>query len=69
MAKSDIKSVFRLLSSAPEDFELLGFKFEGKYYFDKALPMGAGISCSHFEEFATFLEYKVRVKGRYTLFG
>ena len=60
MAKSDIKSAFRLLPIAPEDFELLGFKFEGKYYFDKALPMGAGISCSHFEEFATFLEYKVR---------
>ncbi|XP_072037394.1 uncharacterized protein [Amphiura filiformis] len=29
MAKSDIKSAFRLLPISPGDFELLGFKFEG----------------------------------------
>ena len=60
LAKADIKSAFRLLPVSPSDFELLGFKFEGKYYFDKCLPFGCSISCALFEKFATFLEYLVR---------
>ena len=60
LAKADIKSAFRLLPVSPFDFELLGFKFEGKYYFDKCLPFGCSISCALFEKFATFLEYLVR---------
>ena len=59
-AKSDIKSAFRLLPVSPTDYELLGFRFDGKYYYDKCLPMGCSISCSLFETFITFLEFKVR---------
>ncbi len=59
LAKCDVKSAFRLLPVHPDDFELLGFKFEGKYYFDKALPMGASVSCSLFEMFSSFLEFKI----------
>ena len=40
LAREDIKSAFRLLPIAPDDFELLGIKFDGKYYVDKCLPMG-----------------------------
>lgn len=61
MAKTDIKSAFRLLPIYPGDFELLGFKFLGKYYIDKCLPMGAAISCSHFECFSTYLEYEAKM--------
>jgi hypothetical protein len=46
LAKSDIKSAFRLIPIHPADFELLGFKFEGLDYFDKMLTFGASISCS-----------------------
>ena len=60
MAKSDIKSAFRLLPVAPSDYELLGFQFNGKFYYDKCLPMGCSISCSLFESFSTFLDFKVR---------
>ena len=60
MAKSDIKSAFRLLPVSPTDYELLGFRFNGEYYYDKCLPMGCSISCSLFETFSTFLEFKVR---------
>ena len=60
LAKSDIKSAFRLIPVAPSDYELLGFKFGGQYYFDKCLPMGCSISCSLFEAFSTFLEFQVR---------
>lgn len=44
MAKADIKSVFRLLPVHPDDFVLLGFQFQGSFYFDQALPMGCSLS-------------------------
>jgi hypothetical protein len=36
--KSDIKSAYRLIPISPNYFKLLGFCFDNKYYFDKALP-------------------------------
>ncbi len=60
LAKADIKSAFRLCLVAPQDFSLLGIKFNEKYYVDKALPMGCSISCSIFEKLSTFLEWAVR---------
>ena len=60
LGKSDIKSAFRLLPVSPNDFDQLGFFFEGEYYFDKALPFGCSISPATFEMFARFLEYAVR---------
>ena len=60
MAKTDIKSAFRLLPVHPGDFRLLGFSFEGFFFFDKCLPMGCSISCSLFEKFSSFLEFLVR---------
>lgn len=60
MAKSDVKSAFRLLPIAPSDFDQLGFKFDGKYYFDKCMPFGCSISCSSWEKMATFLEFLVK---------
>ncbi|XP_060111191.1 semaphorin-6A-like [Heteronotia binoei] len=60
MAKCDIKSAFRLLPVHPDDFELLGFKFEGKFYTDRALPMGCSVSCAAFERFSSFLEWLLK---------
>ena len=60
LAKADIKSAFRLLPVSPLDYELLGFTFDGMFYFDKCMPMGCSISCSLFEKFSSFLEYKVK---------
>ena len=37
MAKADIESAIRLLPVHPDDFNLLGIKFNGTFYFDKAL--------------------------------
>jgi hypothetical protein len=61
LAKCDIKSAFRLLPIYPGDFDLLGFKFQGKYFIDKCLPMGASISCALFESFSSYLEYQIKV--------
>nr|XP_008117750.1 PREDICTED: uncharacterized protein LOC103280454 [Anolis carolinensis] len=63
LAKCDIKSAFRLLPVHPQDFELLGFCFEGAYYMDRALPMGCSVSCNAFEQFSSFLEWAIRKKS------
>ena len=60
IAKSDIQSAFRLLPIRRADFDLLGYKFRGFYYIDKCMPLGAAISCSTFETFASFIEWLVR---------
>lgn len=46
----------------PNDFWLLGFKFQGNYYIDKAMPMGCSIVCSAFETFSTFLDWALRFR-------
>ena len=40
LAKTDIESAFRLIPVHPDDYELLGMYWEGKYYYDKVLPFG-----------------------------
>ena len=40
MAKYDVNSAFCLFLVHPEDFDLLGFYFQGAFYIDRALPMG-----------------------------
>lgn len=63
LGKMDIRSAFRLLPIFPGDFDLLGFQFDGQFYIDKMLPMGASISCSIWEKFATFLQWLVTYKS------
>nr|XP_054749833.1 uncharacterized protein LOC129255509 [Lytechinus pictus] len=60
MGKADIKSAFRLLPVHPDDFDLLGMCVEGRFYFDKCMPMGCSVACSAFEKFSSFLEYCCR---------
>lgn len=48
MAKTDIKGCFQNSSYHPLDYHLLGFSWNGNYYFDKCLPMGASSSCQIF---------------------
>jgi len=57
LAKVDIRSAFRLLPVRPEDYHLLGFRFECEYYYDMAMPFGCRSSCKTFERFAKFLNW------------
>jgi hypothetical protein len=59
LAKSDIKSAFRLIPLHPSVYPLLGMSWQGKYYFDRCLPMGASSSCAIFECFSTALQWLV----------
>lgn len=57
LAKTDIKSAFRIIPVAPRDFPQLGMEWQGKFFFDKCLPMGCSSSCNIFETFSTALEW------------
>ena len=57
LAKTDIKSAFRIVPIHPSDFPLLGMKLDNQYYFDVCLAMGLSSSCAIFEAFSTSLEW------------
>ena len=56
LAKTDIKSAFCIIPLHPQDIDLLGLEWEGKFYFDRCLPMGCSSSCNIFETFSTALK-------------
>lgn len=60
LAKSDIKSAFRLLPIHPDCYHLLGCMMDDLYYYDSCLALGCSISCHFFEMFSSFLEWVVR---------
>ena len=57
MAKTDIKSAFRIIPVHPKDHPLLGMKWDSQYFFDRTLPMGCSSSCAIFEAFSSALEW------------
>lgn len=48
MAKCDIQSTFQLLSIHPDNFCLLGFKFNESWYVVKSMPMCCSVACAAF---------------------
>lgn len=62
MAKTDIKSAFRILPVHADDYALLGFSWKGKLYYDRRVAMGCASSCLTFETFSTALEWVARHK-------
>ena len=62
IAKADLKDAFRIIPISPSSYHLLGFKWEGSYYFDRCLPMGCGSSCSIFESFSTAIQWILQNK-------
>ena len=57
MCKIDLKSAFRLLPIAQSDWELLGIRWQGKYYFDKRLPFGLRSAPYLFNQLADALHW------------
>ena len=62
IAKADIQEEFRILLIHPSNYYLLGFKWKGKFYFDRRLPIGASILCSTFEQLSRALQWIMQVK-------
>ena len=57
MAKIDIKHAFRLCPVRPQDYQLLGMCWNGKYYIDTRLPFGSRSSPFIFNSFADALAW------------
>ena len=57
MAKTDIKSAFRIVPIHPDHYPLLGMKWQGLYYYDKCLAMGLSESCAAFERVSGSLQW------------
>ncbi|XP_055349958.1 uncharacterized protein LOC129596648 [Paramacrobiotus metropolitanus] len=64
MAKMDVKSAFRLIPVRTADWNLLGFRIRGEYYFDVVLPFGCRSSPYIFEFFSTAIHWCVEKKAR-----
>jgi hypothetical protein len=62
LAKTDIKSAFRIIPIHPNDYPLLGMKWRGLYYYDRCMLLGCSRSCKTFEIFSTAIEWIARHK-------
>ena len=66
LAKTDIKSGFRIIPIRPEDYHLLGMSWRGLFYYDRCMPMGCASSCKTFECFSSAIEWIAITKFRIT---
>ena len=57
LSKTDIKNAFRIIPIRPQDYHLLGMKWQGMYYYDRCMPIGCSSSCKTFETFCSALEW------------
>lgn len=57
VSKADLQDAFRIIPIHPDDYRLLGFQWNSKFYFDKCLPMGCSTSCQVFESLSQSLQW------------
>ena len=57
IAKADIQEAFRLIPIRSQDYPMLGFTWQGRYYHDNVPPMGSAVSCQTFERFSRALQW------------
>ena len=55
LVKLDVLSAYKQIVVREVDWPLLGFKWNGKFYYDRTLPFGLRSSCRKWELFATAL--------------
>ncbi|XP_055340730.1 uncharacterized protein LOC129589861 [Paramacrobiotus metropolitanus] len=65
MAKMDLKHAFRLIPVHPDDWHLLGYSFDNKYYFDVVLPFGCRSSPAIFDRMASFVHWIIVHVGKF----
>ena len=60
MTKTDIQSAFHIIPVHPQDWELLGMSWQGRYYFDKVLPFGLRSAPFLFNQLSDALKWLVK---------
>ncbi|CAG2240910.1 unnamed protein product [Mytilus edulis] len=64
MAKTDVENAFRIIPIQKSDYNLLGFNWNGFFYYDKCLPMGASSAQKIFETLSVALQWIMQSKYR-----
>jgi len=62
LAKTDVRSAFRIIPLHPSDYPLLGLQWRVQWYYDRCLPMGCSSSSKTFESLSTAMEWIARNK-------
>ena len=57
LIKLDVEAAFKQVPVRPGDWPLLGFRWQGKYYYERVLPFGLRSSCRLWELFAAALHW------------
>lgn len=57
LVKLDVEAAYKQVPVRPEDWPLLGFRWRGKWYYERVLPFGLKSSCRLWELYATALEH------------
>jgi hypothetical protein len=57
LIKLDVEAAYKQVPVRCEDWHLLGFKWRGKYYYERVLPFGLRSSCRLWEMYATALHF------------
>ena len=57
LAKTDMKNAFQIIPVCPQDYNLLGIRWNEVYVYDCYMPMGRSSSCKTFDTFSTALEW------------
>ena len=62
LCKTDIEEAYRILPINKLDHELLGIKWQNKYYYDNCLSMGLRSSAAIFDRFSSGLKWMAQTK-------
>ena len=63
LIKLDLKNAYRMVPTHPADYTLLGIKWRGKTYIDRALPFGLRSSPKIFNALADFIAWVLTSRG------
>ena len=55
IAKVDVRKAYRIVPVSPSDYPVLGFTWEGEFYFDTVLAMGLRSACATFQRISNLL--------------
>ena len=64
MSKGNVESAFRIIPIAPEDWHLLGIKFNNHYYIDICLPFSTSISCAIFKKVGNLPQWTAQQRAQ-----
>jgi hypothetical protein len=63
LIKLDVEAAYKQVPVRPEDWHLLGFRWNDKFYYERVLPFGLKSSCRLWDLFAAALHFFFEARG------